>query len=233
MGRIIRQRKRMTNFLIIACVFIISSCAGLGIYPSAQYEFDQGLALFNRGRYEEAVAHFQKATEIDPEFAKAYLYLGRSYLNLAQWLNALAPLRTALRLSPAETRKEVVGILLDALFGAASHELKKGNFKGAIGFLKEALELQPQSDRASKELFEAFMAFGGKLLSEGNPREAIGAFSEAVKLSPHTVDAHLGLARAFLKGGDLLKALQTVKDALKIDPTNKDAQSLFREFMRR
>jgi cytochrome c-type biogenesis protein CcmH/NrfG len=76
------------------------------------------------------------------------------------------------------------------------------------------------------------MGYGGKLLSEGNAVEATGAFSEAVKLFPHNLDAYLGLARAFFESGNFAQALQTAKDAMKIDPTNKDFQFLLRELMR-
>ena len=47
-----------------------------GLFSSAQNEFDAGLVLFNNGRYQEAAARFQKATELDPNFGRAYLYLG-------------------------------------------------------------------------------------------------------------------------------------------------------------
>ncbi len=222
----------MKILFIVVSMFVITSCAGLGIFSGARHEFSRGLELFNRGRYEEAIPHFEKATEIDPDFAKAHLYLGRSYLNVGKWLNAIGPLRTALRLSPTESRKQVIDILLDALFGAALHELKRGNFPKAIGFFKEVLLFQPQSERVTKELFGALMDYGGKLLSEGNAVEAIGAFSEAVRLFPEKLDAYLGLTRAFFKNGKFAEALQTIKDAMKIDPTNEDVQFLFRELMR-
>ena len=229
----LRQKEKIIRgILLISLVFVIASCAGLGVRPSAKNAFKEGLALFNRGRYEEAIPHFEKATQIDADFAKAYLYLGRSYLNLGKWRNALVPLRTAYRLSPTEARKEVVDILLDALFGVALHELKRGNFREAIGFLREGLELQPESDRARNELFGALLGFGLKLLSEGNAGEAIDVFSQAVELSPNSVPAHLGLARAFFKAGDFRKALQAAQQAIQIDPTNQDAQALFREVMR-
>jgi tetratricopeptide (TPR) repeat protein len=218
----------MRNLLIISLIFIISSCAGLGV-RTAKYEFDQGIGLFNRGQYEKAIPHFEKATEYDPGFAKAYLYLGRSYLNLGKWLEALGPLRTGFRLSPTESRRQARDILLDALFGAASFELKRGNFRKAIGYLREMLELQPQSERGKKELSGALMDFGGRLLSEGNTSGAIDAFSEAVELSPNDLYAYLGLARAFFKSGDFANALQAVREAIKIDPTSKDAQSLSRQ----
>ncbi len=76
------------------------------------------------------------------------------------------------------------------------------------------------------------MGSGGKLLSEGNTAEAIGAFSEAVQLSPHNLYAYLGLARAFFESGNFAQALQITKDAMKIDPTNKDFQFLLRGLMK-
>jgi len=224
--------KGTKSLLIITSIFIVSACASLGIFSGAKKEFDQGMAFFNRGHYEEAIPRFEKATEIDPDFGDAYLYLGRSYLNLGKWVQAIAPLRTALRLSPGKSQIEIVSILADALFGAASSEVKKGNFQTSIGFLREALELQPQSERAKNELFSALIAFGGQLLSAGNMTQAITTFNEAIQLSPNNATGYLGLSKAFLKGGDYMKALQAVKDALQIDPANKDVQSFFREFMR-
>lgn len=224
--------KRTKSLLIITSIFILNACASLGIFSGAKKEFDQGMGFFNRGHYEEAIARFEKATEIDPDFGDAYLYLGRSYLNLGRWVQAIAPLRTALRLSPDKSQIEIVSILADALFGAASSEVKKGNFQTSIGFLREALELQPQSERGKNELFSALITFGGQLLSAGNMTQAITTFNEAIQLSPNNASGYLGLSKAFFKGGDYMKALQAVKDAIQIDPANKDVQSFFREFMR-
>jgi tetratricopeptide (TPR) repeat protein len=224
--------KRTKSLLIITFIFIVSACASLGIFSGAKKEFDQGMAFFNRGHYQEAIPHFEKATEIDTDFGDAYLYLGRSYLNLGKWVQAIAPLRTALRLSPDKSQIEIVSILADALFGAASSEVKKGNFQTSIGFLREALELQPQSEGAKNELFSTLISFGGQLLSVGNMTQAITTFNEAIQLSPNNATGYLGLSKALFKGGDYMKAFQAVQDAIKIDPTNKDVQSFFRELMR-
>ena len=91
-------------FMLLCCTFV--ACAGLDQRSSAEQAFEAGLALFNRGQYDKAVPQFITATERDPEFGRAYLYLGRSYLNLRRWGDAIAPIRSALRLSPKETQKE-------------------------------------------------------------------------------------------------------------------------------
>lgn len=67
--------------LFILVIFLVS-CAGVQPFSGAGQEFEKGLALFNAGKYEPASEHFKKAGELDPEFAKAFLYLGRSYVKL-------------------------------------------------------------------------------------------------------------------------------------------------------
>lgn len=105
--------RRILFFVPVLCLI---SCAALGIY-SAQDHFDEGLSFFNRGQYEAAIPHFEKATEMDPNFADAYLFLGRSYLNLGRWSQAVPPLRTALRLSPDKMKQEISNLLMDAMLG--------------------------------------------------------------------------------------------------------------------
>lgn len=214
------------------CVFMFSACASVGLFSGAKNEFDRGMALFNSGKYQEAIPRFQKTTELDPDFADAYLYLGRSYLNLGKWIESISPLRTALRLSPEKTKKDVIAILVDALFGAASFELKRGNFQNSTGYLKEVLALRPGSSRARNELFGTLMSYGEALLTKGNATEAITKFSEAIKLSPDNSAGYLWLAKAFLRKGDFLSALQAAKEAVRIDPANEGAQALFKELMR-
>jgi Tfp pilus assembly protein PilF len=67
--------------------------------------------------------------------------------------------------------------------------------------------------------------------SGGNVTQAITTFNEAIQLFPNNATGHLWLSKAFFKGGDYMKALQSVKNAIQIDPTNINAQSFFRELM--
>lgn len=222
-----------TSFSILMIFLVVVSCSGLMVRSDARSEFELGLALFNQGKYVDAIPHFEKSSELDPDFAQPYLYLGRSYLNLSRWLEAVPPLRTAFRLSPGETKKEVLHILLDAIIGAATVEFKKGNIAGSINYLKEGLELDPESVTTRNELVKNLIAFGSHLLNEGNIDEAISAFSEAVTLSPGNINALIGLAKSFFRNGDLFKSMQTIQKALDIDPENRDALTLLMELLKR
>ncbi len=217
---------------LVSIFFLINSCSGAHFFSGAQYEFDKGLALFNTGKYEEAIPSFQKAVEIDPEYARAYLYLGRSYLNLNRWNEAIPPLRTALRLSPDETKREAVNLLIDAFFGAAVADFKSGDFNSAVGKFREVLRLEPSSFEAKSRIVDALLAYGTEVLFNGNVTDAISAYTEALKLSPNNLNATLGLAKAYLANGEFRKSMQAASDAMRVDPTNREVQSLFRDLQR-
>lgn len=218
-----------TVIMFILIALMINSCAGLGIKIEARSEFDAGIAQFNKGNYKDAVYHFERATDIDPDYGKAYLYLGRSYISMNKWTKAIPPLRAAYRLSPEETRKEAFNVLLDALFGAAVEDFRKGEFSSSTQLLREALELDPQSVKTKAELAISLIALGGKLLSEGRTDEAIGTFTEALGLSPDNPEAYIGLAKSFFRNGDFIEALKAATNAISLDPASGEAKKLLQE----
>jgi len=218
-----------TRLIVCIVIALLAGCASMGILSSAESEFETGLGFFNRGQYDEAIPYFTKAIELDVNYVNAYIYLGRSHLNMGRWAQAIQPLRTAYRLSPSKTQGEVLNFLIDALLGAAVSDFKNGNFSGAIGYLKEGLGLDSGSKKILSQLVAVLIAQGRELLTQGQVRDAITSFSEAIRLSPERGDAYLGLARAFFKEGDLLKALDAVEKALRVDPSNSDAELLKKE----
>lgn len=222
--------KKILSAILI--MLALNSCAGIGIFSSAQNEFELGLDLFNRGQYEEAIKRFNKSTELDPMFGRPYIYLGRSYLNLMRWHEAIPPFRTALRLAPEETKQEIVNIMIDALLAVAFSDFSEGNFSSSIDSLKEALKLKPQSGKLINELINALIANGIDLLSRGHTAEAINSFNEAIELSTDNINAYLGLAKSYFQNDDILKALSAVGKAMEIDPSNRDAQSLLNQLMK-
>ena len=114
------------SFLALALVFSAASCATLRSFNPDYDSFDQGLALFNQGRFADAVPYFEEATHENPEFAQAYFYLGRAYISQSKWRAAIQPLRTAFRLSPREAQQEIMDLILDATFAAALNDFKLG-----------------------------------------------------------------------------------------------------------
>jgi tetratricopeptide (TPR) repeat protein len=197
----------------------------LGSGPQAQ--FDAGMGLFSQGKYTEAAERFEKAAALDQDFASAYLYMGKCYLNTGEYRKAVASLRTAYSLSPEDVKRQALDLLLDALFGAAGSEQDKGRLKTSVDDLKEAYSLAPDSKRARDELTRSLLSLATVFLAGGDADGAVRSFSEALRVSPENVAAYLGLARAFLKKGDTKDALDAAIRAFRLDPRNADALRLF------
>ena len=115
----------------IVVLLLFSACATIKDIKTRN-SFDQGVALFNQGRFEAAIPHFQDATREDPNFAPAYFYLCRSYVSLSRWRAAIQPLRAAVRLAPDEAKGEIMTVLTDAIFAVAVNEFKLGDDQGRL-----------------------------------------------------------------------------------------------------
>jgi len=117
--------------IILLALVLVAGCATVGPWTPGRDSFDQGLALFNQGRFDAAIPYFEDATHENPNFAQAYFYLGRAYVNQSRWRAAIQPLRTAFRLSPRESQQEIMGLLTDAMFAAALNDFKIGEDRSA------------------------------------------------------------------------------------------------------
>jgi tetratricopeptide (TPR) repeat protein len=120
------MKNRFAMMVVALVVVLTSACATLGKLSPAYDSFDHGLALFNQGRFDEAVPYLEDATRKDPEFAQAYFYLGRAYISQSRWRAAIQPLRTAFRLAPRESQQEIMNLLVDAMFAAALNDFDLG-----------------------------------------------------------------------------------------------------------
>ena len=131
--------KKRAIFLIAFVTLLMSSCASLGRFNPAYDSFDQGLALFNQGKFADSVPHFERATRQDPKFGEAYLYLGRAYVSQSKWRAAISPLRTAFRLSPRDAQQEIMNLIIDATFAAALNDFDVGGDRSRPERFKELL----------------------------------------------------------------------------------------------
>ena len=73
---------------------------------------------------------------------------------------------------------------------------------------------------------EAHYLRGVILQRRGEADAAISAFQSAVSWNPRLIDAHVALGRLYLSRGDRAQALAHSKQALEIDPQNRDAVAL-------
>ena len=90
----------------------VAGAAGGG---SAESMFNQGVILFNSGKYAEAKAQFESATKADPNMAMAHYQLGMTALNLGDFPLAVSSLEMYLKLDPNGSKAAEVKASLPAL----------------------------------------------------------------------------------------------------------------------
>lgn len=112
------------------------------IPKAAQKAFEKASKLVKKNRYAQAAALFEKAVEIDPEFADAHNDLGAQYMALGRLAEAELQFRKAVDLDAA---------FAVARANLAASEYLRGDLVNAEKEAQRALSLAP-SNRSSLQL---------------------------------------------------------------------------------
>jgi Flp pilus assembly protein TadD len=94
---------------------LAGSTAGAGGGGGAEAVYNQGVVLFNAGKYAEAETQIESATKADPNNANAFYQLGMTNLNLGKIPEAVSALETFLKLAPDDPKAAQVKGSLPAL----------------------------------------------------------------------------------------------------------------------
>lgn len=108
---------------------------------SPEYHFKKGEALFTQGKFEDAIEQYRKVIDMDPDFAKAYLFFGNCYFamgtkgNHPRFHYALPYFEKAVELDPKDP--QAWRFLSDAYY-------QLFDWKSSYKALKVALSLDPE-----------------------------------------------------------------------------------------
>jgi tetratricopeptide (TPR) repeat protein len=142
-----------------------------------------GNALLKLGREDEAVAHFQKALELNPDFAEAHNNLGNFLFQKGDVDEAMARYQKALELKPDYAI---------ARYNLGNTLIKKGDLDEAMAQFQMALQIN--SDYA-----EAHNNLGYALIQKRSVAEAITHFQKALQINPDYADARKNLSNALIQ----------------------------------
>ncbi len=161
-----------------------------------------GTALVGRGQVEEAIAHYRKALEIQPDFVDAHYNLGLALAGGRQFEEAIAQYRTVLDIQPG---------YLHAYNSLGNALASGGQFDEAIAQYRKALKVKP-------DYAEAHYNLGLVLTNQGQVDEAIAHYQKAVEIKPDYAEAHYNLGLALAGGGQVDKAIAHYEKAAEIKP---------------
>jgi tetratricopeptide (TPR) repeat protein len=174
---------------------------------SAEHLLQQGLAAAGRGAGDEAVAWFQQAVALRPDFAAAQANLGLLLVALRRHAEAEAPLRMALSSMPRDAA------LRNAL-GVAQEALQR--FADAEQSYRAALEAHPG-------LAEAHANLGNCLRRLERVFEAEAHLVRAIELRPGFAVAHFNLGILLQDREEHDRAIAEYRQALAVRPDYVEA----------
>jgi TolB-like protein/tetratricopeptide (TPR) repeat protein len=144
-----------------------------------------GNVAFMGGRKEEALAAYDKAIELNPSYADAYLWRFIALRDLARVADALASLERAKTLDP----------LSPVILKNWGTELsRRGRVPEALAVFDQIIELDPQSP-------VGYRAAAQVAYSSGDLSRSAGYYHEALKRSPQTEQYKVALADIFMTVG--------------------------------
>ena len=161
-----------------------------------------GQILAERGQIDEAIAHYQRAVEIKPNYAEAHLNLGALLAGRGELDAATDHYHKALEFKPD---------FADAHTNLGNVLARRGQVDEAVAEYRRALDIDP-------DFVLAHNNFGSLLARRGHRDEAITHFRRAVEIEPENADAHYNLGNALACRGEFDEALAEYEKALEIQP---------------
>lgn len=138
----------ISRFILTAGLLICVATAGIAqdeAKASARNQVDEGVQAFRQAHYEDAIAHFEQAVALEPDFVVARMYLAATYLqvfepgvdtpeNVVLATRALEQYSEVLRSNPSD---------VESLKGTAYLKLQLNNFDEARQAYAKAIALNP------------------------------------------------------------------------------------------
>ncbi len=193
------------------------------------------------GRLDEAIANYNKAISIDPDFAEAYNNLGIALKGLGRLDEAVESYNRAISINPdfAEAHCNLGNALRDLsqLTEAVDSYDKAVSIKPAfveahnnlgialkgLGRLDEAVESYLKAISINPNHTEAHNSLGNALNELGRFDEAVASYKIAISIIPDYAEAHCNLGTVFNELGQLNDAITSYKIAISSNPDHAKA----------
>jgi tetratricopeptide (TPR) repeat protein len=194
-----------------ACDVTIASDWSAEVRAEAHY--NRGIELDHLDRYAEAVLAYDRAVQLEPDYAAAYTNMGVTLAKLGRWEDALHAYHAAIRKQPQYA---------DAHYnlGVTLAELRRWG---------EALEAFREAVRVNPKDAEALYNMGLMLNHLGRHEEALTAYGSAVRIHPSNANAwgNLGMTAHLLRRDS--QAVSAFERARMLVPTYFDRRNAQRK----
>ncbi len=164
-------------------------------------------ALVDDGEITAAIAHYQTALRLKPDYPEAHNNLGNALLKTGRVAESIVECQAALKLEPqyAKAHNNLGNALLEA-----------GRTQEAIEHYQTALRIRPDDAKTHYNL-------GNAWLKAGHLQEAIASYADALIIQPSDAEARYNLGNALYQANRVGEAIVQYRLALQLKPGYPDA----------
>jgi tetratricopeptide (TPR) repeat protein len=201
-----------------------------------------GIVFILKGRLDDAMVHYQRALQINPNYPEALTNLAVALFRKGRVDDAVAQYQKALAINPnyvlAHNNLGLALVQRGQVDEAIAHYQKaleinpdfaqvrnnlgvalfqKGQVADAVTQYQKALEISPYDPDAHNNL-------GNALFRKGQVADAVAQYQKAMEISPYDPETHYNLAKAFVQNGQLDSAITQFQEVLQLKPDFRPAQ---------
>jgi tetratricopeptide (TPR) repeat protein len=170
-----------------------------GFSKDAKYYWDQGLACYKAGRYEEALTHFLKYAELKPDSKTRYFWIGIAYYGLNQYDEAIENLNNDYDINKNPDIYSYFADIYDAM----------GNYDTSLQYNLKFVESRP----INSDLWYPLNKLGWNYYNLQMYYDAIDRFKESIKIRP-AYNSYIGLCEVYMAIGEYDKSREILTKML-------------------
>ena len=172
----------------------------------AELRNQDAIRLAQKGKMESAIACWQSAISLHPEYIDAYYNMGIAQVEAGNLEDAIASFQSTIELDPSHA---------NALYNLGLVLSRQDKLDEAIAAYDRAFEL-------NSEDIDIPLALGSAFFKQGEWEWAINAYQSALEINPESAIALGGLGATLTEFGEIEEAINCLQSAIAIDPN--DAQ---------
>ncbi|MEG5059536.1 tetratricopeptide repeat protein [Microcoleus sp. A2-C5] len=188
---------------------IIASIYGVNTFNSVNATdlHNRGITLYNLSKFEEALAAYDRAITLRPDYAEVWQEKAKTLYELKKYKESQSAYDKAIELKPE---------YLEAWTGRGYALDKLQQSKEAIASFDNALKIQPDYPAA-------WEGRGDALLDSQRYEEAIASYEKAVQFQPNLYQAWYNRGQAYQNLKQYDRAVESYQQAVEIKFDNSDA----------
>jgi len=168
-----------------------------------------GNALADQGMLPEAMAQYEEALRLVPDYDDPQYNLGNALARSGRLQEAVEHYRTAMRVRP----------------GNAAIRYALGEALRRLGRLDEAQSQYEEALKGESDSVDVWRGLGSAMLNGGRWEQAARAFGMAVQLNPDDTDALVNYAGSLAQLGRNSESARAFQDALRLEPDAADVHN--------